>query len=107
MMSVDSDWGTDVTTAKSSLIPERMKKHFRYNDAMGIVNSSCFTKEKWEELIYAQLRNGWPVMISSNAGKNAIGHEFICDGYDGNGYYHINWGWGGALDGFFRLSSLR
>ena len=105
-MSVDSDWGTDVTTAKSSLIPERMKKHFRYNDAMGIVNSSCFTKEKWEELIYAQLRNGWPVMISSNAGKNAIGHEFICDGYDGNGYYHINWGWGGALDGFFRLSSL-
>ena len=37
---------------------------------------------------------------------NNDGHGFVCDGYDGNGFYHINWGWGGKTDGFFRLSVL-
>ena len=30
----------------------------------------------------------------------------MCDGYDGNGYYHFNWGWSGSSDGYFLLSSL-
>lgn len=105
-MSVDSSWGRDVTTAKSSLIPERMNKHFGYSNAIGIVNSSCFTSDEWSDLLYDQLEKGLPVMISAKSGNNSIGHLFICDGCDENGYYHINWGWGGALDGFFNLNSL-
>ena len=34
------------------------------------------------------------------------GHAFVCDGYDGDGYYHFNWGWGGYCDGNFLLSDL-
>jgi hypothetical protein len=34
------------------------------------------------------------------------GHAFVCDGYDGNGLYHFNWGWGGAYDGYFKLAIL-
>lgn len=105
-MSVDSDWGSDVTTAKSSLVPERMKRHFGYSEASGCVSSSFYTAEEWADLIYAQLEKGLPVIISANHGDESTGHEFICDGYDGNGYYHINWGWGGNLDGFFNLTSL-
>ena len=32
---------------------------------------------------------------------------FVRDGYDGNGLYHINWGWSGMSDGFFALPSLK
>ena len=32
------------------------------------------------------------------------GHAFICDGYDADGYFHINWGWGGLHDGYYLLS---
>ena len=32
------------------------------------------------------------------------GHQFIVDGYDGNGLFHMNWGWGGMSDGYFVLS---
>ena len=35
------------------------------------------------------------------------GHSFICDGYDTDDYFHINWGWSGSSDGFFRLSVLQ
>ena len=39
-------------------------------------------------------------------GKVSGAHAFVCDGYDGNGYFHINWGWGGQSDGYFKLSIL-
>ena len=34
------------------------------------------------------------------------GHAFVCDGYDGAGYYHINWGWSGGSNGYFKLSVM-
>ena len=34
------------------------------------------------------------------------GHQFVCDGSDGNGLYHINWGWGGYQDGYFDITIL-
>jgi hypothetical protein len=30
----------------------------------------------------------------------------VIDGYNGNELFHINWGWGGADDGYFALSVL-
>ena len=38
--------------------------------------------------------------------SSSVGHEFVCDGYDGNGYFHFNWGWGGMSDGYFLLDAL-
>ena len=34
------------------------------------------------------------------------GHTFVCDGYDGQGLFHINWGWAGDGDNYFSLSVL-
>jgi hypothetical protein len=31
------------------------------------------------------------------------GHNVVVDGYNTNGYYHINFGWSGAYDGWYRL----
>jgi hypothetical protein len=42
-------------------------------------------------------------MRGANAGG---GHAFICDGYDGNGMFHINWGWNGGSNGYFLLNVL-
>ena len=67
---------------------------------------SCTDKE-WQELIYHELSNGRPVNITGE-GPNG-GHSFICDGYqqrDNGDYYHINWGWSGQDDGYFRYDSL-
>lgn len=33
------------------------------------------------------------------------GHSFIIDGYE-NGYFHVNWGWDGAADGYYLLTSM-
>ena len=43
---------------------------------------------------------------AQGSGNGIGGHAFVCDGYDGKGYYHINWGWGGDSDAYFLLLVL-
>ena len=59
---------------------------------------------EWDSLIYSELAVGRPMIYTGSTGSS--GHAFVCDGYDGNGLFHINWGWGGAGDGYFSLSVL-
>ncbi|MCQ2311117.1 MAG: C10 family peptidase [Paludibacteraceae bacterium] len=35
------------------------------------------------------------------------GHEFVCDGRNANGYFHINWGWEGDGNCYCLLSALK
>jgi hypothetical protein len=66
---------------------------------------SDYSTAKWMEMIKAQLDAGHPV-IYSGVGLESGGHEFVVDGYDSNGYLHVNWGWGGQGDGFFALANF-
>jgi hypothetical protein len=34
------------------------------------------------------------------------GHAFNVDGYNGNDYFHFNWGWSGSYNGYFYLDNL-
>lgn len=70
----------------------------------GIINYTrdYYPFNEWENLVYSELQNG-PVCYSGQS--IAGGHAFVCDGYN-NGYFHINWGWGGMSDGYFLLSAL-
>ena len=65
---------------------------------------SAYSASEWDELIYFEMQAGRPVWYTGEDQNSKNGHQFVCDGYDGNGLYHINWGWGGHLDGYFRLS---
>lgn len=63
-----------------------------------------YNSVEWEELVYNELKEMRPLYYE---GRNISGgHAFICDGYDGAGYYHINWGWSGSGNGFFKLSVM-
>ena len=63
-----------------------------------------YSIDGWEDLIYSELANGRPVLYGGH--NEDSGHAFVCDGYDGNGLFHINWGWGGNGDAYFSLSVL-
>jgi len=68
------------------------------------VTRSGYGIQEWENMIYAELANQRPVLYCANS--NTGGHAFICDGYDGKGFFHINWGWDTDSDGFYSLSVL-
>ena len=67
------------------------------------VYRSNYSIVEWDELIYNELANGRPIIYSGNSVNG--GHAFICDGYNGEGLYHFNWGWGGHYNGFFKLQA--
>lgn len=37
----------------------------------------------------------------------AGGHQFVIDGCNSDDFFHVNWGWEGYCDGYFRLTSMR
>ena len=80
-----------------------MTEVFGYSKNVRELYRDPYTTSQWEEMVYAELAAGRPVLYSGLTAGNE-GHEFIVDGYDGNGLFHMNWGWGGMSDDYFVLS---
>lgn len=103
--SVKMDYSMYWSSSSNDEICLALKAFFNYNYSTAWEYRDNYpTGEEWDNLIYKELTNNRPVMYSGESDNG--GHFFICDGYDGNGYYHINWGWGGSCDGYFLLSTL-
>ena len=91
--------------AYSSEVPNALKNYFNYSDQTVLKYRNNYSSaDDWDNLIYNELSNSRPVFYSGS--NRSGGHAFVCDGYDGKGYYHINWGWSGTSDGYFLLSAL-
>lgn len=92
--------------AASFNIPRGLINNFGYKNTTTYVDRDSYSAmSNWEDLIYNELLEGRPVLYGGRTNKNE-GHQFVCDGYDGAGKYHFNWGWGGLSDGYFTLDAL-
>lgn len=65
----------------------------------------------WDNMLREDISHGRPVLyggfgVDPNTGETNGGHCFVLDGYDNNGFFHVNWGWGGAYDNYFPSSAL-
>ena len=88
----------------NACIPDALKKYFGYSTTVSYAKRQHYTYTEWIATIYNELAQNRPVVL----GGQSIGggHSFVCDGYQGDDFFHINWGWGGKSDGYFRLSLL-
>ena len=95
---------TDYMTYQSGayLFQEVMSGAFSYSRNMRNIYRDQYNLDEWENIIYRELAEGRPVIYNGYSTNG--GHEFIVDGYDTNGLFHINWGWGGSYDDYFLLS---
>ena len=102
--AVDMNYGTDGSSAYSYDVAPALTDCFDYAPTTRYAIRSYYSIASWDELIYSELAEQRPVYYSGVS--TGGGHAFVCDGYDGKGFYHINWGWGGMCNGFFKLSVL-
>lgn len=77
--------------------------NFDYDKSISYHIRNNYHITEWENMIYENLANVGPVYYDGE--NNEGGHAFVCDGYK-DGYFHINWGWSGLSNGYFRLSAL-
>lgn len=103
-VSVDMDYGPNESGAVNDNVAYALTDHFGFDKGVVIARRNWFGLEEWNDYIYAQLRDYGPVQYSGR--NDGSGHSFVCDGYDRDGFFHINWGWGGLSDGYFRLTAL-
>lgn len=100
--AVEMDYGEE---SGANVTPGRLAKYFGYDsDLMLDLMRSCFTLAEWTAIIDKELQAKRPILYSGRTTNG--GHQFVCDGSDGNGLYHINWGWGGYQDGYFDITIL-
>ena len=92
------------SSAASSEVAKALVKYFDYNTPQYINHKNFPGIDEWEEIIYGELAAGRPMVY--RGGSDQCGHSFVCDGYDGNGLFHINWGWSGLDDGYYALAVL-
>ena len=81
-----------------------LKDYFGYKSTtIHSVYKDNTTDAVWISVLTSELDAGRPVL---ERGSGSGGHAFVCDGYDNNGMFHINWGWGSAYDGYFAHNAL-
>ena len=102
--ALQSSFNLTATNSYTRKIPETLIEFFGYKNSAHYIYRENFSTEGWEETIYAELAAGRPVAYGGN--KQSAGHAFVCDGYDGEGRFHINWGWNGKSNGYFLLNLL-
>lgn len=102
--AVQADYNINATGSAGGKMKDAFTRYFKYEPSCQYVSRHMFSSREWETLIYKNLTTCGPVVYTGNSAQGA--HAFVCDGYSTDGYFHINWGWSGAFDGYFLLSAL-
>ena len=95
-------FGKSGTYVSPESVPALFRKYFGYKST-AVHRQTCGATE-FENYIYNDLAQGLPVWT---AGHSMPGrHSFVIDGYSYDDFFHINWGWSGTCNGYFRLAPL-
>lgn len=103
--AVMMDYSPYGSTAPDNLIVPALVNYFGYDADATLVIRDFYPTEEWTDMIYNEVAAGRPVIYVASSPTDGT-HAFVCDGYRQGDYFHVNWGWGGSRDGYFRLSVL-
>lgn len=103
--SLQADFTSDGTNASDGMVVTALQSYYGYGNGVQVVRRDVYSADNWDELIYNELAEGRPVLYTGQSSSGG-GHAFVVHGYDGNGYYSVNWGWGGYQDGQFFLNAM-
>ena len=103
-VSVNMFYGSYGSGALHQSIPAALSSYFGYCTSHSILRDN-YTYKQWVTLIHEALDLATPILYGASADGGSA-HAFVLDGYDANGLIHINWCWGGELDGYFSIDNF-
>jgi len=104
--AIKANYGANMTGAFHTMIATVLARKFGLDEGVHHVYRDSYNAYEWDDLLYQELKEGRPFILSGQVNHNReIGHTFICHGYS-EGYYAVNWGWGGSQNGYFAMSAL-
>ena len=95
---------TDRISGTQSYMAERaLRNYFDYDAAL--VTRANEGVDNLIEIVKKELRNGFPLYISGDS-RSGGGHAWVCDGFDKEDMFHMNFGWNGQANGYYSLATL-
>lgn len=79
-------------------------ENWDYGEDMRYMRRNYFSLQDWSQILYDALKDCGPILYGGFSFSSA--HAFVCDGYDGEGMFHFNWGWDGKANGYFVIDFL-
>jgi hypothetical protein len=74
-------------------------KRFYFNECELLTSDEPNTYE----IIQDNIIKGFPVHLAVVNEAWNVGHNLVIDGYKEDGFYHLNFGWGGPYDGWYKI----
>ncbi len=114
-VAVEMQYGTTVSNAAllsvddpgSSSAQYAYANFFNYNakTLQGIIKTN-YTDSAWISILKNELNNGRPFQLLGLDSIAGGGHSWVCDGYEANNLFDMNWGWSGRDNGYYALGAL-
>lgn len=94
---------SDGSGAESSDATIAAAKYLGYPNA-SLCIQDFYDYQEWVQMLYDEISVA-DCTFFGGSGMTG-GHAFVIDGYDKEDLFHVNWGWAGNADGYFRINSL-
>ncbi len=106
-VAVDMNYGPFGSGMWNHSAARSMRNYFKYGPETEYIFRDSTTLA-WDSILIANIDNKKPLYYAgwTQNPLDSSGHAFICDGYQGSDYFHFDWGWGGAFNGYFYLHNL-
>ena len=102
-IACEMNYGITSSGGNVPKMAQGLVSYFGYDKSMRYLPRNYVDEATIMDAIESDLKANRPVLIAAKTILNN-GHVFVCDGMDADGLLHINWGWGGKSDGYFRIS---
>lgn len=102
-VAVSMNYSISGSGSYSYKVERAWKQYFKYSSNLLLTYKNAYTEYNWIKLLKDELDKGRPLYYQ---GYGTGGHAFNIDGYTDDGYFHLNWGWGGSYNGNFYIHDL-
>ena len=104
-IAVDMYYSPDGSSSATDNTMYALEDYFKYSSSIQYIEKYSYSDTGWKNILKNELDNFRPVIYAGSP-ETGAGHAFNCDGYQDTDYFHFNWGWSGAYDGYFYLDNL-
>ena len=89
-IAVNMRYGAEASAARSIYQPLALATYFDYDPGVQLHYRNFYPQAEWDSIMFTELSEGRPLIVSG--WSLDLGHSFVCDGYDANGFFHCNFG---------------
>ena len=102
--SVKMNYSYVSSSASTMSMLSALTSYFGYSKAARLEPSDSYMNYDWQKMLKDNIRNCGPTAVGAAGAEGR--HMFILDGFTTEGYFSINFGWGGYNDGFYLMPDV-